>query len=63
MMKKEINYKSLIEQAVIARNNAKAKFSKFKVGCALLTDDNKIIKGSNCQPSHAPMAASSLKSP
>ena len=54
MMKKEINYKNLIEQAVAARDNAKAKFSNFKVGCALLTDNDEIILGCNIESAAYP---------
>ena len=41
----------LYEQAVIARRNSYSPYSKFKVGAALLLDDNKIITGTNVENS------------
>lgn len=38
---------NLMEQAVAARKNAYAPYSKFKVGAALLLDNGKIVLGSN----------------
>ena len=35
----------LIEQAVIAQNRARAKYSKFYVGCSLLSENNEIFLG------------------
>ena len=37
----------LMNEAIIARNNAYAPYSKFKVGAALLLDNGKIINGNN----------------
>ncbi len=37
----------LMKQAIEARKNAYAPYSKFKVGCALLLDNSKIVIGSN----------------
>ena len=37
----------LMNEAIIARNNAYAPYSKFKVGAALLLDNGKIITGNN----------------
>ena len=41
----------LYEQAVITRRNSYSPYSKFKVGAALLLDDNKIITGTNVENS------------
>ena len=38
---------SLMEQAVAVRKNAYAPYSKFRVGAAILLDNEKIILGSN----------------
>lgn len=38
---------SLMEQAIIVRKNAYAPYSKFRVGCAILLDNEKIVLGSN----------------
>ena len=40
---------NLIKHAVEAQNNAQAKYSKFYVGCALLTDDDKVFLGCNIE--------------
>jgi len=40
---------SLIEEARLARENADAPFSKFKVGAALLTADGKVYRGCNVE--------------
>ncbi len=37
--------KDLIKHAVEAQNNAQAKYSKFYVGCALLSDNDKVFLG------------------
>ena len=37
----------LMNEAIIARNNAYAPYSKFKVGAALLLDNGKVITGNN----------------
>lgn len=39
--------KSLMKDAVEARKKAYAPYSKFKVGAAILLDNNKIVTGSN----------------
>ncbi|MCL2820238.1 MAG: cytidine deaminase [Oscillospiraceae bacterium] len=39
----------LIEQAKIARKNAYAVISGFKVGAALLTKDGQVVRGSNIE--------------
>ena len=41
--------KKLIMHAKDAQNYAKAKYSNYPVGAALLTSDNKIIKGCNIE--------------
>ncbi len=38
---------SLMEQAIMIRKNAYAPYSKFRVGCAILLDNKKIVLGSN----------------
>lgn len=37
----------LMEQAIEIRKNAYAPYSKFRVGCAILLDNGKIVLGSN----------------
>jgi cytidine deaminase len=44
----------LIEQAVIAQNRARAKYSKFYVGCALLSENNEIFLGCNIESAAYP---------
>ncbi len=39
----------LLDQAVRARENAYAPYSRFKVGCALVGEDNRIFLGSNVE--------------
>ena len=41
--------KTLIEEATVARENASAPFSKFKVGAALRTADGKVYHGCNVE--------------
>src|SRR5437868_1921678 len=41
--------KALVEAATAVRENAYAPFSNFRVGSALLTDDGRIIAGSNVE--------------
>lgn len=41
--------RNLISEAISARKKAYAPYSKFKVGAALLTSDDKIIKGCNIE--------------
>lgn len=38
---------SLMEQAIGIRKNAYAPYSKFRVGCAIVLDNGKIVLGSN----------------
>jgi cytidine deaminase len=42
-----LDIENLMKQAIIARKNAYAPYSKFKVGTAILLDNGKIILGSN----------------
>ncbi len=42
-----LDVNDLMQQAVIARNNAYAPYSRFHVGAALLLDNGKVIIGSN----------------
>ncbi len=42
-------YKELIDQAIKARENAYAPYSKYKVGAALLTKSGKIYLGANIE--------------
>ena len=44
----------LLKHAIKAQNNSKSKFSKFPVGCALLTKDNKVILGCNIESAAYP---------
>ncbi len=39
----------LIDEAIIARTMAYAPYSKFKVGCAILLKNGKVIKGCNVE--------------
>ena len=41
----------LIKEARLAQNNSYAPYSKYKVGAAVLTDDNTIISGCNVESS------------
>lgn len=42
-------YEDLIDKALSARKNSHSPYSKFKVGVALLTKDNKIYTGANVE--------------
>lgn len=42
-----IEIQSLMEQAIAIRKNAYAPYSKFRVGCAIFLDNEKVILGSN----------------
>ncbi len=44
-----LNYKELIQKAREAKEFAYCHYSKFKVGAAILTDDDKIITGCNVE--------------
>ena len=44
----------LIKQAVIGQSRAKAQYSKFYVGCALLSEDNQIFLGCNIESAAYP---------
>ena len=39
----------LIDEAIIARTMAYAPYSKFKVGCAILLKNGKVIRGCNIE--------------
>ena len=39
----------LVESAIVAKENSYSPYSKFRVGCSLLTDQNEIIKGTNVE--------------
>ena len=45
----KIENKQLIHAAMEAQKNAYAPYSNFKVGCAILSNDGKIIKGCNIE--------------
>lgn len=45
----KVSYERLIENAIEARKMAYTPYSKYKVGAALLSSDNKIIKGCNIE--------------
>ena len=44
----------LLEEAFLAQKRAQSKYSNFSVGCAILTDDNKIIHGCNIESAAYP---------
>lgn len=44
-----MDIKKLIDEAIKARVNAYAPYSKFKVGCALITSSEKIYTGCNIE--------------
>ena len=46
--------KDLIKHAVDAQNNAQAKYSKFYVGCAILSNDDKVFLGCNIESAAYP---------
>jgi cytidine deaminase len=46
-----IVWEKLIEEAIKAQRNAYAPYSKFKVGAALLADNNEIFSGCNVENS------------
>tara|TARA_Y100000746_G_C15422793_1_gene415108 strand:+ start:281 stop:655 length:375 start_codon:yes stop_codon:yes gene_type:complete len=46
--------KDLIKNAVDAQNNAQAKFSKFYVGCALLSNNDEVFLGCNVESAAYP---------
>ncbi len=46
--------KDLIKYAVGAQNNAQAKYSQFYVGCALLSNDDKVFLGCNIESAAYP---------
>ncbi len=44
----------LIKHAVIAQNNAQAKYSNFYVGCAVLANNNEVFLGCNIESAAYP---------
>lgn len=44
-----MEYKELIDKAIKARENAYVPYSNFKVGAAIITEDNKIYSGCNIE--------------
>ncbi|BDQ04296.1 cytidine deaminase [Ignavibacterium sp.] len=46
-----MDYKLLVQKAIEAKQNAYAPYSNFRVGAALLTDDDQIITGCNVEVS------------
>ena len=46
--------KKLIQHAVIAQKKSKCKYSNFPVGCALLSENNKVILGCNIESAAYP---------
>lgn len=45
----KVSYEQIIENAIEARKMAYTPYSKYKVGAALLSSENKIIKGCNIE--------------
>ena len=45
----KVSYEQLIENAIEARKMAYTPYSKYKVGAALLSSENEIIKGCNIE--------------
>lgn len=45
----QISDKDLIQEAIKAKDKAYCPYSNFKVGCALLTKNNKIYTGCNVE--------------
>jgi len=39
----------LLKQATIAQENSQSKYSKFPVGCAILTEDDSVVLGCNIE--------------
>ena len=50
----KIDPNKLIKQAVIAQKNANANYSKYTVGCALLSENEEIILGCNIESAAYP---------
>ena len=50
------NFKQLFEEAKNVRQNAHVPYSKFKVGAALLTENNKIVAGCNVENAAYPQS-------
>ena len=44
----------LLQEAFLAQEKSKSKYSNFPVGCALLSDDNQIIHGCNIESAAYP---------
>lgn len=49
-----VSPEELITKAVEAQSNAQAKYSKFYVGCALLSNDNEVFLGCNIESAAYP---------
>lgn len=49
MNKLDPDYNKLIEQSIKAKKNSYSPYSKFSVGAALLTSNNKIFTGANVE--------------
>ena len=50
------NFKQLFEEAKNVRQNAHVPYSKFKVGAAFLTENNKIVVGCNVENAAYPQS-------
>ena len=48
-MKNNSSSAKLIKEAIKAQKRSKSKYSNFPVGCALLSDNNKVIHGCNIE--------------
>lgn len=44
-----MDYNNLVERALMAKENAYAPYSKFKVGAALLSEDGQVFTGCNVE--------------
>tara|TARA_B100000029_G_scaffold172996_1_gene169460 strand:- start:5586 stop:5987 length:402 start_codon:yes stop_codon:yes gene_type:complete len=50
------NFNKLFEAAKLVRQNAHVPYSKFKVGAAFLTEDNKVVVGCNVENAAYPQS-------
>ena len=48
-MKLPVYFEKMLKQAISARNNAYAPYSKFQVGCCIRTENNLFFAGTNVE--------------